>query len=119
MTAADYLTGNHNDALSVICAEEAGWKVHPKDRWIVIPPNSPHSVQPLSTIPNYTADQNAARSLLALLSDEEWEKFYTAFLNMTPITTPISAQAIFREAMEATPLQISVAFAVARGRVQS
>lgn len=40
-------------------AEADGWKVHPKDRFIVIPPNSPHSVQPLSTIPDYFNDLNA------------------------------------------------------------
>lgn len=40
-------------------AEVRGWEVHPKDRFIVIPPNSPHSVQPLSTIPNYLNDLNA------------------------------------------------------------
>jgi hypothetical protein len=40
-------------------AEACGWKVHPNDRFIVIPPNSPHSVQPLSTIPDYLNDLNA------------------------------------------------------------
>jgi|688.fasta_scaffold241180_5 hypothetical protein len=44
-------------------AEAGGWKVHPNDRFIVIPPNSPHSVQPLSTIPDYFNDLNAVHEL--------------------------------------------------------
>jgi len=48
-------------------AEVAGWKVHPKDRFIVIPPNSPHSVQPLSNIPDYFNDLNAVHELEKVL----------------------------------------------------
>ena len=43
----------------IAIAEACGWKVHPKDRFIVIPPNSPNSVQPLYTLPDYLNDLNA------------------------------------------------------------
>jgi len=52
-------------------AEVAGWKVHPKDRFIVIPPNSPHSVQPLSTIPDYFNDLNAVHELEKMLLPDD------------------------------------------------
>ena len=52
-------------------AEAAGWKVHPKDRFIVIPPNSPHSVQPLSTIPDYFNDLNAVHELEKVLTYQQ------------------------------------------------
>lgn len=48
-----------NEQINIAIAEACGWKLHPQDRWIVIPPNSQHSVQPLSTIPNYCNDLNA------------------------------------------------------------
>lgn len=48
-----------DEQINIAIAEACGWKLHPQDRWIVIPPNSPHSVQPLSTIPNYCNDLNA------------------------------------------------------------
>jgi hypothetical protein len=48
-------------------AEAGGWRVHPKDRFLVIPPNSPHSVQPLSTIPDYFNDLNAVHELEKVL----------------------------------------------------
>jgi hypothetical protein len=48
-------------------AEVAGWEVHPKDRFFVIPPNSPHSVQSLSTIPDYFNDLNAVHEFEKLL----------------------------------------------------
>jgi len=54
-------------------AEADGWKVHPKDRFIVIPPNSPHSVQPLSTIPDYFNDLNAVHQLEKVLRPPKQE----------------------------------------------
>ena len=48
-----------NEQINIAIAEACGWQVHPRDRFIVIPPNSPHSVQPLYTIPNYCNDLNA------------------------------------------------------------
>ena len=44
-----------NKRIAIAC----GWEIHPKDRFVVIPPNSPNSVQPLNTIPNYHGDLNA------------------------------------------------------------
>lgn len=61
-------------------AETAGWKVHPKDRFIVIPPNSPHSVQPLSTIPDYFNDLNAVHELEKVLADRCKENDYWFFI---------------------------------------
>jgi len=55
------------DEKRIKLAEAAGWKVHPKDRFIVIPPNSPHSVQPLFTIPDYFNDLNVVHELWASL----------------------------------------------------
>ena len=43
----------------IAIAEACGWTVHPKNKWVVIPPNSPHSVQPLYTLPDYLNDLNA------------------------------------------------------------
>jgi len=43
----------------IAIAEACGWRVHPQDKFIVIPPNSPNSVQPLNTIPDYVNDLNA------------------------------------------------------------
>jgi hypothetical protein len=54
-------------------AEACGWKVHPNDRFIVIPPNSPHSVQPLSTIPDYLNDLNAMHEAEKVLTN--YQKF--------------------------------------------
>jgi hypothetical protein len=48
----------------IAIAEACGWKVHPKDRFIVIPPNSPNSVQPLHTLPDYLNDLNACSGLV-------------------------------------------------------
>jgi hypothetical protein len=49
----------NNEEINITIAEVCGWRVHPKDQFIVIPPNSPNSVQPLSTIPDYVNDLNA------------------------------------------------------------
>ena len=43
----------------IAIAEACVWTVHPKNKWVVIPPNSPHSVQPLYTLPDYLNDLNA------------------------------------------------------------
>jgi hypothetical protein len=68
-------------------AEAAGWKVHPKDRFIVIPPNSPHSVQPLHTIPDYFNDLNAVHELEKLLG-EKHVRSYAFTLSRVLDTTP-------------------------------
>ena len=53
-------------------AEACGWKIHPKDRFVVIPPNSPHSVQPLHTVPDYLNDLNATHEAFKRLG-RHWE----------------------------------------------
>lgn len=58
----------------IAIAEACGWKVHPKDRFIVIPPNSPHSVQPLNTIPDYLNDLNAMHEAEKACILETFEK---------------------------------------------
>jgi hypothetical protein len=40
-------------------AEALGWKKHLRDKWIVINPKYPLSVQPLNTIPDFSGDLNA------------------------------------------------------------
>jgi len=45
--------------INIAIAEMCGWGFLSKDKFIVIPPNSPYSVQPLSTIPDYVNDLNA------------------------------------------------------------
>jgi hypothetical protein len=59
----------------VAIAEACGWKVHPKDKWVVIPPNSPHSVQPLNTLPNYLNDLNAMHDAEKVLTPTEFEAY--------------------------------------------
>ena len=58
------------NAIRIKCAELMGWQIHPKDRFVVIPPNSPHSVQPLSTIPPYTDSADAALELVNWMTDK-------------------------------------------------
>lgn len=53
----------------IAIAEFEGWKIHPQDRFIVIPPNSPHSVQPLSTIPPYLTSRDAICGAVEKLDD--------------------------------------------------
>lgn len=62
--------------INIAMAEACGWQIHPKDRFIVIPPNSPHSVQPLSTIPSYTADLNAMHEAV-LAMPQDWQDRFT------------------------------------------
>jgi hypothetical protein len=64
-----------NEQINIAIAETCGWKLHPQDRWIVIPPNSPHSVQPLSTIPDYCNDLNAMHEAEKTLNFEQAEFF--------------------------------------------
>jgi hypothetical protein len=45
--------------INIAIAEMCGWGFLSKDKFIVIPPYSPYSVQPLSTIPDYVNDLNA------------------------------------------------------------
>lgn len=66
------MTKEKKGKIDIKCSEFLGWTVHPKDRFIVIPPNSPHSVQPLSTIPAFTEHyDNAAQLLIEWMSKPE------------------------------------------------
>lgn len=58
-----------DEQIRIAIAEFEGWKIHPQDRFIVIPPNSPHSVQPLSTIPPYLTSRDAICGAVAKLDD--------------------------------------------------
>jgi hypothetical protein len=60
-----------NKRIAIAC----GWEIHPKDRFIVIPPNSPNSVRPLSTIPNYHGDLNAMHEAEKMLTEKQWDRF--------------------------------------------
>jgi hypothetical protein len=87
-----------NEQINIAIAEACGWKLHPQDRWIVIPPNSPHSVQPLSTIPNYCNDLNAmheAEKTLNSLQAAEYSRIVTsiAWQSEQPSYAPITATA--------------------------
>jgi hypothetical protein len=64
-----------NEQINIAIAEACGWQVHPRDRFIVIPPNSPHSVQPLYTIPNYCNDLNAMHEAEKMLNDEQHRQY--------------------------------------------
>ena len=55
--------------INIAIAEMCGWGFLSKDKFIVIPPYSPYSVQPLSTIPDYINDLNAMREAEKTLSD--------------------------------------------------
>lgn len=60
----------------IAIAEHCGWRVHPKDKWVVIPPNSPHSVQPLHTLPDYLNDLNAMHAAEEKLINEDYGPLY-------------------------------------------
>jgi len=61
-----------SEQINIAIAEACGWQVHPRDRFIVIPPNSPHSVQPLYTIPDYCNDLNAMHEAEKTLDDYQY-----------------------------------------------
>jgi hypothetical protein len=61
-----------NKRIAIVC----GWQVHSKDKWVVIPPNSPHSVQQISTIPDYYNDLNAMHEAEAALTPIE-QSYYS------------------------------------------
>ena len=51
------------------------------DRFIVIPPNRPNSVQPLSTIPEYLTDLNAMHEAEKVLNQEQKEDYFFIIFN--------------------------------------
>jgi len=60
-----------NLEINIAIAEMCGWGFLSKDKFIVIPPNSPNSVQPLSTIPDYLNDLNAMHDAEKVLTNEQ------------------------------------------------
>jgi len=82
-------------------AEACGWKVHPNDRFIVIPPNSPHSVQPLSTIPDYLNDLNATHEAEKVLTPIQQALFVSKILQiLSPSKFPQSFRIIHATATQ-------------------
>jgi len=65
-----------NKRIAIAC----GWEIHPKDRFVVIPPNSPNSVQPLNTIPNYHGDLNAMHEAEKVLNPEQYSPYLTELM---------------------------------------
>jgi hypothetical protein len=59
-----------NKRIAIAC----GWEIHPKNG-LVTHPNYPHSVQPLSTIPNYHGDLNAMHEAEKGMKNQQWWKF--------------------------------------------
>lgn len=62
----------------IVIGEACGWQIHPKDKWVVIPPNSPNSVQPLSTIPDYLNDLNAMHEAEKVLTRNQRHDYMDA-----------------------------------------
>jgi len=84
-----------NKRIAIAC----GWQVHPKDKWIVIPPNSPHSVQPISTIPDYYNDLNAMHEAEKFIMDEssiEYVKWLNKFSCLWHVKASKKAEAFLR-----------------------
>ena len=59
-------------------AKSLGWKVHPKDKWIISRPKFPNSVQPIHTIPDYCNDLNALYDAVKKIcnTDELQERWF-------------------------------------------
>jgi hypothetical protein len=78
-----------NDSkMQIAIAEACGWKVHPKNDSIVIPPNSPNSVQPRHTLPDYLNDLNAMHEAEKVLSNGEFEDYFDELENQVPFASP-------------------------------
>lgn len=61
--------------IRIAIAEACGWKVCPQNKWLVIPPNSPHSVQPLNTLPDYCNDLNAMHEAEGTMDAPQYSNF--------------------------------------------
>jgi len=68
------------EQLNLAIAKKRGWKVHPKNKWCVIPPKSPHSVQRLSTLPNFVGDLNLMHELELKLNQKEDAEYRHKYL---------------------------------------
>lgn len=85
----------NKEQINIAIAEVCGWRVHPKDRWTVIPPKSPHSVQPLNTLPGYYNDLNAMHEAEKVLNTVELWESYKNYLCQW-MTEPVCATAAQR-----------------------
>jgi hypothetical protein len=84
-----------NKRIAIVC----GWQIHPKDKWLVIPPNSSHSVQSISTIPNYHDDLNAMHEAEKFIMDEssiEYVKWLNKFSCLWHVKASKKAEAFLR-----------------------
>jgi hypothetical protein len=95
-----------NKQINIAIAEACGWKVHPKDKWLVIPPNSPHSVQPLYTLPDYCNDLNAMHEAEKVLytgieQQRYWQAGYGRFQMILAEICPNPYSATARQRAEA------------------
>ena len=78
-----------NDSeMQIAIAEACGWKLHPKNDSIVIPPNSPNSVQPRHTLPDYLNDLNAMHEAEKVLSNGEVEDYFDELESQVPFAMP-------------------------------
>jgi hypothetical protein len=77
------------EAQRIAIAKACGWRVHPKDRFIVSPPNAPHSVQPLNTIPDYLNDLNAMHEAEKVLPEDR-QSVYADWLNYVHPTADLA-----------------------------
>jgi hypothetical protein len=98
----------------IAIAEACGWKVHPKDRFIVIPPNAPHSVQPLHTLPDYLNDLNAMHEAEKLLIFSTRQQYYQKLVEVVSGFIGVPEPAPYRvadiECCRATAAQRAEAF---------
>jgi hypothetical protein len=102
--------------INIVIAEVRGWRVHPKDRFIVIPPNSPNSVQPLSTIPNHLKDLNAMREAERYLDDDQWLEYMLNLQDVLQRDPNRGKWVVCQDNMHATASQKAKAFVITIGK---
>lgn len=59
LTIESALRGEHDEYLNQKLCEWLGWKVHPKNKGLVIDPRFPNSVQPFGTMPDHINGESA------------------------------------------------------------
>ena len=90
-----------NEQINIKIAELCGWKRHPQDQWIIIPPNALHSFPPLFTTPNYTADLNACHEFEKTLTPEQESAYWEHLLQAHEYIQPWAGCATARQRCEA------------------